>query len=255
MRSVSELAFEEQRRLDHGLQLLGDTYDLIADMEALFDHLPTLCRLPSEANQRDAALAVELTRTFIWVSRRQLTIGTLSLLRGHRGDSELQLRRAIEYCAFAAKMRTHPHMATLWVDARRNDETFETFRGKFKKLFPEGDPDLSKLGRDYDRCSKAMHASIYGVAGYFAAHVAAGNQPGTGISVFDVETDGALIAFFFLQARCYLAMLRVFGRLLAGCTDGQIVPWTEELTKVEEAFRLRRKQWMPFLAQALPTEV
>jgi hypothetical protein len=253
MRSVSSLACEEQRHLDNGLQLLGDTYDLITDVEKLFDALPSLCKFPSDSRTNDATYAALLTRELMRVCRRQLTLGTLTLLRRHRVDSNFHLRKAIELCAYAAKMGKHPHMARLWIEARKDEQAFDKFKDKFKKLFPQYDPELTKLGHHYDECSKAMHSSIYGVAGYFAAHVATGNQPGAGIDIFDTTKDATVIVFFFHETDAYLTMLRVFGRLLAVYAGEQMASWTAELAGIEETFRVKRDEWIPFIKKTTPT--
>lgn len=252
-RSVFKLAQEEEKNLSRSIQVLGDTYDLVTSLESLYDMLPHLCRFPKDAETNDVTYAAVLTRELMRVCRRQLTIGTLTLLRLHRADANLHLRKAIEICAYAAKMGKHPHVARLWMEARKDEKAFEKFRRKFIKLFPQDDAELTKLGRHYDECSKVMHSSIYGVAGYFAAHLATGNQPGGGIEIFDTTKDATVIAFFFHITDAYLTMLRVFGRLLAAYGGEQMASWMGQLSAVEQEFRMKRAQWIPFIRQATPT--
>jgi hypothetical protein len=252
LRSVSKLASEEAKNVEHNLALLGDTYVLITDLEALFDSLSHLCRFPRDGATNDATYAAGLSSLLMLVCRRQLTLGTLTLLRGHSGDSQLHLRKAIEACGYAAKLGSCPHMARVWMEARVDEEAFDRFRNKFKKLWPESDPQLSRLGQSFDRCSKAMHSSIYGVARYFAANVARGNQAGSGLDIFDITSDKMFIAFFFLVTRDYLTVLRVFGRLLEPYATGGITPWKENLNRVEEVFRLERDQRWQLIERATP---
>jgi hypothetical protein len=253
-RSVSKLASEEAKNVEHNLELLGNTYVLIADLEALFDSLPRLCRFPRDGATNDATYAAALSSLLMLVCRRQLTLGTLTLLRGHSGDSQLHLRKAIEACGYAAKLGSCPHMARVWMEARVDEEAFDRFRNKFKKLWPESDPQLSKLGQGFDRCSKAMHSSIHGVARYLAVNVARGSQAGIGLDIFDINSDKMFIASFFLVTRDYLTMLRVFGRLLEPYATGGIIPWKENLTRVEKAFRSERDQRWHAIEQCDATE-
>ena len=139
------------------------------------------------------------------------------------------------------------------MDRWKDEKAFETFRNKFTKLFPKDDPKLAKLGRRYDECSKVMHSNIYGVAGYFAAYLATGKQPGAGIEVFDTTKDATVIAFFFHITDAYLTMLRVFEHLLAAYAGEQMGSWTNALSEVEEALRIRRARWIPFINQTTPT--
>jgi hypothetical protein len=237
-RSIFTLAAEEEKNLSHSIRLLGDSYDLVTSLERLYDMLPRLCCFPKDAETNDATYAAVLTRELMRVCRRQLTLGTLTLLRLHRGDANLHLRKAIEICAYTAKMGKHPHMARLWMEARKDEKAFEKFREKFKKLFPQDDAEFAKLGHHYDECSRVMHSSIYG---------------GGGIDVFDTTQDATVIAFFFHITDAYLTMLRVFGHLLAAYAGEQIGSWTKELTMVEQTFRMKRHQWTPFIEQTTPT--
>src|SRR5437762_5206697 len=110
-RSVFRLAAEEAKNLDHTLALLGDTYNLASVAERLYDALPSLCRLPNDIETNERTCAAGINGNLVLICRRQLTLGTLTLLRGYRNDSLLHLRKAIEVCAFAAKMGRHPHLA------------------------------------------------------------------------------------------------------------------------------------------------
>jgi hypothetical protein len=249
IRSVIRLANAENTNLENALRLLGDTYDLITELETLYDSLPDLCSFPDDAETNDETFAAGLNAQLMWMCRRQLTLGTLTLLRGHRGDSWLHLRKALEMCAYAAKMGKHPHMARVWIQAGNDEEAFEKFRGKFIKLFPEDDPQLAKLGQHFDRCSKAMHSSIYGVAAYFAAHAAKGNQPGSGLDIFDVTTNAGVVAAFMVSIDVYLTMLHVFERLLNAYASDGIVSWMEGLTTLEGKCRIKQEQWMPLIKQ------
>lgn len=244
-RSVFKLAVEEMKNLEHAVAFLGDTYDLVTDLEGLYDSLPYLCQFPNDVETNDATFAAGLNGHLMFICRRQLTLGTLTLLRGYRNDCQLHLRRALETCGFAAKMEKHPHMARVWMQAGNDDEAYERFRKKFVKLFPDDDPRLKMLGEHYDICSKAMHSNIYGVAHYFAHRRRTPSAPS--IDVFDVSTNAKLLATFMTSVDLYLVMLRVFERLLIPYTGDRITPWTAQLSAVEERFRLKHEHWKPLV--------
>jgi hypothetical protein len=244
-RSVLRLAAEEQKNLDHAMAFLGDTYDLLTDLERLYDTLRQLCRLPNDADNNDTTFAAGLNGNLMFICRRQLTLATLTLFRGYWNDSQIQLRKALETCAFAARMGKHPHMARIWVQAGISDEAFEKFRKAFTKLFPDDDPQLKILGEHYDACSKAMHSSIYGVAHYFA-HPRR-KPTNTSIDVFDVWTNAKLVETFITSISLHLIMLRVFERLLAAYAANRMEPWISELGTAEQRFRDKHKHWQPLI--------
>jgi hypothetical protein len=245
LRSVYKLAAEEQKNLNNSLAVLGDTYDSLTDIERLYDSLPYLCLFPNDAGTNDKTLAAGLGGNLVLICRRQLTLGMLTLLRGYGNDSQIHLRKALETCAFAARMGKHPHMARVWMHAGNDEEAFEKFRKTFTKLFPDDDPQLKILGGHYDTCSKAMHSGIFGVAHYFA-HPRR-TPSATSIDVFDVGTNAKLVATFMTAGSVHLIMLRVFDRLLKAYTGDRIQPWVAELAAVEERFRSKHRHWQPLI--------
>ena len=161
-RSVVRLAEEERKNLDHSIELLSGTYDLVTELEALYDFMPQRCQFPEDTNKNDATLAGRVNAHLIFMCRREFTLGTLTLLRGYLGDHRYHLRKAIESCAFAVKMTDSPHFARLWIRVGAGDDAFQKFRDKFKKLFPANDPLPAILGKHYDICAKATHRHVRG---------------------------------------------------------------------------------------------
>ena len=242
-KSVFLLDVEERKNLIRSLELLGDTFALVSETERLYDTLPDLCRLPNDVETNDSTFAAGLTGSLLSICRRQLTIGTLTLLRGYANDSQIHLRRAIETCAFSARMSKHPHMARIWLGAGNSDEAFEKFRKTFVKLFPDDDAQLKLLGQQYDVCSKAMHSGIYGAAHHLSRPRR--NAPGRSIDGFDVGTEGKLVTVFFVSVFSHMTILRVFERLLSPYAGSRISQWTEHLGALEGQYTTRHKEWMP----------
>jgi hypothetical protein len=203
--------------------------------------LPKLCRLPGDVETNEAAFAAGLCGNLVSICRRQLTLGTLTLLRGYRNESLLHLRRAIETCAYAAKMTKHPQMAKVWLRAGADEGAFELFRKKFVKVFPADDPLLSVLGEHYDICSKAMHSSVYGLAHYLA-------QSRRVPTLFDIGTDAKLVGSFITAVGVHFVMVRLFYRLLKPYTVDGIQQWVAELDEGERLFRAKHEEWQPLIA-------
>ena len=139
-------------------------------------------------------------------------------------------------------MEKHPHMARVWIEAGNDEKAFERFRKKFVKLFPDDDPPLKMLEEHYDRCSKVMHSSVFGVAHYFAH-----NRNTASIDIFDVGTNAKLVATFMTSLSLYLVMLGVFQRLLAPYGGKTIAPWAERLDAVKKKFEIKHAYWNPLM--------
>ena len=105
---------------------------------------------------------------FLLGCRYQLRLGALAALRGHLNDSFMFSRKAIELCAFAARVKKHPHLGMVWLCAADSEAAYDKYWGKFPpgKLFPEDHQILGNLGDRYGDCSKLMHPSVYSLAGH-----------------------------------------------------------------------------------------
>lgn len=224
-RSSILVAAQEDQNLRRYLKLLGDTYNVVTAAEALYDTLPPLCQLPKDVENNEKAFAAGVYANLMFMCRRQLTIGTLTLLRGQRSDSKQYLRKAIETCAFGAKMDQHPHMARSWLSAGESEEAFDEYRKDFKKLFASNDPILKQLGKHYDECSKSSHPSIYGMALYFVSQP---NESGTGLNVFDSMTDAVFVAEFMKSMSVHASILQMFERLLKPYTGDRLERWSKQ---------------------------
>ena len=251
-RSISELAAQEQKNIDKHLEYLGDTYNLTTQLEGLYDTFPPLCRFPMNVETNDAAHAAGINAHLMLVCRRELTVGILIVLRGYRIDSLVHLRKAIELCAYAAKMERHPEMSRTWIQAGTSDESWEKFRDKFKKLFPEDDRELTFLYGLYDEASEAMHSSIKAVADYLIADRRLESVPEIGI--FDIRSDAVFVAHFFRAIDCHLTIIQVFQRILKDYVRGAET-WLQQLTHAKEAFGEKHQQWLPVIQTAGKSEI
>ncbi|HLG97246.1 MAG TPA: hypothetical protein VKX49_13125 [Bryobacteraceae bacterium] len=246
-RSINLLAEQENNNLRRTLVLLGDTYNLVTDAEALYDTLPQLCRVPNDYESNDKSFAVGVYGNLVFLCRRQLTVGTLTLLRGHRSDHKSDLRKAIEICAFAAKMDKHPDRAKIWLSAGTGEDAFEKFRKKFTNLFPTDDALLCELGKHYDVCAKASHPSVYGIALHFISQPRQRGDAGADINLFDSMDAPALVAEFMTSTSVHATILRVFERQLKPYAVDRLASWSTRRMEFEEKCLAAHKQWLPFV--------
>jgi hypothetical protein len=95
----------------------------------------------------------------------QLALATLSLYRGHLGDSHFHLRKAIELFGFASMMSKSEDDAAKWRNADNNSSSYSEYKKAFatRNVFPFTDPGLTLLYEGYDISSRYIHSSILSV--------------------------------------------------------------------------------------------
>jgi hypothetical protein len=230
------------------LKLLEASYPLISLVELLYDTLPPMCRFPEDAATNKPAHAAGISAHLMWICRRQFTVGMLTLLRGYRVDSLARLRKAVELCAFAAKMTKHPDMSYIWIHANDSEEAWAKFRDKFVKLFPQDDRELNILGKFFDEASEAMHSNARSVAHYLSLQRRVVGFPNIG--VFDVGSDAVFISYFIRFVDCHVTILDVFHRCLKKYA-GQTKVWRQELHNTKVQLTAEHSKWMPFVQAGL----
>lgn len=86
-------------------ELLCDEVSSVTDIIDLYQLLSQMV-LESGASPRDDLVTAS---QFLLSCRYHLTLGTIVCLQGHLTDSYFHTRKAIEFCAFAARVKKHPH--------------------------------------------------------------------------------------------------------------------------------------------------
>ena len=155
------LAAEEQVQLERSLALLGDSVDLVADLEQLYEFLPEAHSFQAPLSHKDG-----VRLNMLLVCRRHLTVGMLTMLRGYHADSQRHLREAIECLAFAICITDEPAIALLWEDATKGAAEWKAYRKAFGRAVATAKTRLKSLYGVHDECSKASHPSIQTVARY-----------------------------------------------------------------------------------------
>jgi hypothetical protein len=155
MRKGEDINYNASRKL------LGNSIFLVRDICNLYRCMIEFLMHHKDKN-KDENVAIA---HFILYCKYNLLIASLSLLRGHLSDSFYISRKAIEIGAFAARVKKHAHLATLWRDASDEDQSYEKYRKKFSpsKLFNCGVPLEDELCKLYDFCSKYSHPSYYSI--------------------------------------------------------------------------------------------
>jgi hypothetical protein len=220
---LSDLCKHEATNFANSLGYLGETAELAADVDDLYQLMPTL--VGPETKPHDELLADELIRNNFLMCRVLLSKGTLAALRLYGADSMIHLRRAIEACAFSARMRKHPDLCQVYCDvanggADPNNTKYKAYMkafGRSENVFPKAShpdyhPTLERLFKCFDLCSKMIHGSIYGMAAHFA-YAPKGDTPNVRhINYFDLNGEH-LFKAIALTVRAHTLILSMFAQL------------------------------------------
>lgn len=234
----------ESQQITATRSTLDKTSDLIEDYHHLYHGLTRIVKLPGDETAPELKKAALLVLHLLMNCRYLFTMGILTLLRGHSSDSFLYLRRAVEACAFAARIRQHPHLAQVWLDAADSDKAYKAYHEKFKKLFPQDDALLADLGERYDRCSKMMHNTLYSVAARFSYDNSSGAET-IRLSFFDPISEDSLICRFYFALDSHSRILRVFTRILANEVKDGVPEWELRFNSVQAKLDHHRELWKP----------
>src|SRR4051812_35015419 len=112
--SLVALAAEEQVQLDRSVALSGDSTELLAEVEQLYDLLPESHSFQVPLSHEDC---VRLNMLLVCI--RHLTVGMVTMLRGYHAHSQRHLREAIECLALAICISEQPALGQLWAEATK----------------------------------------------------------------------------------------------------------------------------------------
>jgi hypothetical protein len=213
--SLVILAAEEQVQLDRSLALLGDSIELLAEVEQLYDLLPEPHCFPLPFSHEDG-----VRLNMLLVCRRNLTVGILTTLRGYHADSQRHLREAIECLAFAMCISEQPALGQLWADATKGGAEWKAYRNAFGRAVKAAKSRLRELYGVHDECSKASHPSIQTVGRFLRTGNHLTELP---IQWADIMNERLLLLVFLNDLRSYFRIVEAFGLLFrdAAKPDGQ----------------------------------
>jgi hypothetical protein len=242
LEEITEVYNAEDVNYRTAMQALGDSVSLVEDLIDLYKLLGQMIK-ESGVNPHDDIVSAS---QFLLACRYQLTLGALALLRGHLSDSFYFARKAIELCAFAARVKKHPHLAWVWLRAGDNRTSYEKYREKFSpgKLFPEDHTVLGILYDRYDLCSKHSHPSIFSLAGQIET-----KQTATKFSIkfnyfeLDSKDSSEPIRTLLWAVDTHFLILKVFEEILADVIVDVRTTWEIKRNAVEGKIILHRDKW------------
>jgi len=224
---------------------LGPTTELVQDFEDLYQTLADSIRISAaDGFNHEQAKVGGHVLLLLMKARGDLLVGCLNLLRGYQGNSIRFLRGAIEACAFAARIKKHPHMADVWLKAGESDADYNSFREKFtaSKLFPADDPLLQELYKTFDHCSQVIHNSVYSMAGNFSFR-RDGTQQHIQFNMFDLPDGPAVVAALYFTLDTHKRILTKFSHVLADNIKANIAAWQVRFNSVEAKLNFHREKW------------
>lgn len=232
----------EQSNYETACSQMGDSLSLIEDLIGLYELMASMVQT-SGLPPRDVIVA---PGQFLLMCRYNLTLGALTVVRGHINDSFYFCRKALEACAFAARIKRNPQLATDWVRAVEDDSAYEKFREKFSasKLFPQGHPLLTVLKGRYSLCCKMTHPSIIS----FGRHVDVQQVQSllrVNFDYFQLQNDDPSepIRTVLFIADTHLGILRIFEEVLAPVVNHDRKKWEVNLNAVDAKIGLHKDKW------------
>jgi hypothetical protein len=248
LEEIIQVHDSEEENYREARRVLGKSISLVQDLIDLYELLAKMIE-ESGIKPRDEIVSAS---QFLLACRYQLTLGVLSLLRGHLTDSFYFTRKAIELCAFAARIKNHPHLAMVWLCAGDDDTSYKKFREKFSpgKLFPEDHAILGKLCDQYDLCSKHSHPSIFSLARNIATE-----RTNTEFNIkfgyfqLKAEDPSEPIRTLLWVVNTHFGILQVFTEVLADVISHDRPKWEFRRNAVNEKFAIYKKKWKSVLCR------
>ena len=225
--------------------ILGTTVELVDDFQGLYQSLTDFIRISAaDGFTPEQAKVGGYVLHLLMKCRSDLLIGCLNLLRGYQGNSLRFLRGAIEACAFAARIKKHPHLADVWLKAVDSDADYKNFREKFTggKLFPVDDALLQELYQSFDQCSQMIHNSVCSMAGHFS-YRREGTQQHVKFNVFDLPEGPIVAAALYFTLDAHKRILTKFSQVLAENIKADAATWQVRFNSVEAKLDFHREKW------------
>jgi len=248
MSEIENIHDAEEDNYRIALKILGDTSSLHEELVELYQVLRGISVKSKIAARDEIVTGLHL----LVACQYQLTIGCLAALRCHLTDSFRSSRMAIELAAFAARIKRHPHLALVWLNAGDNDQAYEDYRKKFSggKLFPDDDELLKQLGDRYAFSSKLGHPSVYSMASHTKI-----TKTDSGLSIqfdyFQVKKNDPTepTQTFLWTIQTHFMILRVFEDVLADALAYDRAVWELRRNQFEAKFLLHLAKWKKVLGK------
>jgi len=229
-------------------KILGTTTELVQDFQDLYQGLAAFMRISAaDGITPEWAKVGVCVLHLLMKCRSDLLVGSVNLLRGYQGNSLRFLRGAIEACAFAARIKKHPHLADVWFKAVDSDADYQIFREKFVKLFPGDDVLLQELYARFDHCSQMIHNSAYSMAGHFS-YRREGTWQSVKFNIFDLPDGPVVAAALYFTLDAHKRILTKFSQVLADSMKADAARWQVRFNSVEAKLDFHRERWKAAIA-------
>ena len=122
--------FTEMEQIDllRSQKITGSMRKLVQALCELYETLSSLSRgSPASSEQLHGTIP------FALACRYELLMAITMAFRGHLSNSNHFTRRAIELCAFAARISRHPHLMLEWRQSWNDLSRYDKLREKFSK--------------------------------------------------------------------------------------------------------------------------
>lgn len=251
MTELEQVHESAQGNYQESLRLLGDSVLLVQDFVDLYQRASEIVSGSPKAAQDEHVMGLN----FLMGARYYLVKATTDCLRGHITDTFGGTRMAIEQAAFAARVKRHPHLATVWLNASADEATYDEYREKFKKLFPNDDDALHELGARYDFCAKQTHPSIYSFAGRSRIKETERHYDFK-FEYFQMQSDGSEpVRTFLWILNTHVLVLSVFRRVLGDALTEDVKAYEMRVNSVEAKLATHAGMWLariPALRSVVP---
>jgi hypothetical protein len=228
------------RNYRESLRLLGESVQLVQDFVDLYQHMFKVVAGSKCSAQDEYVMGTK----FAMAARAGLVTAVADCLRCQLHDTFSKTRLAIEQVAFAARVKRHPHLAKVWLEAGHDDAAYDDYRKKFGKLFPADHVLLHELGDRYDVCAKQTHPSIYSFAGRSKIE-----DTGTTYTLlfdyFQADCDGSEpLRTFFWILNTHMLIVNVFREVLSEALANDAKGLEVHANSVEAKYFLHLGGWV-----------
>lgn len=239
---LDDVREKEEANYHIPLRVLGDSVSLVQDL------LDVHALITTTAARSKLILKPEhyVTLHFSLAARYHLTIGSLAALRAHPTDAVRNGRMAIECAAFAARVKTNPDMAPVWIDAGLSDEAYDRYLKVFSsgKIFPDEHPVLRELGSRFATTSKVSHPSLYALAQHVRiAKTDAGAEVKFHYFPVDKPSWTEPARTFFWTVDTHFGAVRVFVDALAKPLESERAVIDVRVNAIDAKLTVHKNRW------------
>jgi hypothetical protein len=143
----------DERAIDFNIKANFETFLVAEQVATLYRSFFDI--MSSSSTER--VVGVHEASRFVLGTASYYTLGMLTLLRSHVGDSYYYLRKGIELTAFARHVHSHPELLSVWENASFSKTSYKSYRDNFenKDIFK----GLASLYKRYSYASRLTHSS------------------------------------------------------------------------------------------------